>query len=357
MNTTTPKIIALAEELATDIRERNLQPGDRYLTTADASLMLGVGKATANRALQLLERRKLISRRQRQGAFIAIPSDEQPAPELRKVHFLVQQDYLVAEGIGNDQLLLGMQEELPGASVQISFLPRTNPDVAVRRLIDESLSKKSSEGFVLVSVPFEVQQLVSQFQVPAVVYGQLHPGVENLNRFSRDQHAIGQLASEFLLARGHQRIADINRQLVLPGDHPTMDAIRFAVDTARLPVGALIQRFLPCAASVYRAEVLRLLQLKSLVTGFIFRSRTMVGVVVELLAELGLELYQDVDIVLCDYYLHPNQKPQYVYSRPAYNSEEQGRRIGALLRAQTRGDAVESEIIPMLLDTSVLDHT
>src|SRR5687767_4741693 len=103
--TTTPKIIDLADQLVADIESRKLKPGDRYLTTADASKMLGVGNGLANRALQLLERRQVITRQQRRGAFISAPKTAASSPPLRRVHFLVHQNYLTAEGIGNDLVL------------------------------------------------------------------------------------------------------------------------------------------------------------------------------------------------------------------------------------------------------------
>ena len=352
--TTTPKIIDLADRLLADIESRKLQPGDRYMTTASASKMLGVGNGIANRALQLLERRQVIVRQQRRGAFIAGTTKTEASPPLRRVHFLVHRNYLTTEGVGNDLVLLGMQEALPGVHVQISFLPTSNATEFVADLIDQSLIAKAKDGFILVRVPYEVQQLVSDRGVPGVVYGALYANVKRLTRFDRDMTSVGRLAIEYLLSKGHRRIAQLSRQQALPGDHDTMDAIRRHMGEQGLLASAITERFLPSSPEIYKAEVRRLLEAAEPPTGFICRSRQMADSAAEVFEECGLRLNQDVDIVVCDYYLLPNQKPQYVFPRPAYSSEEQGRRMAQLLLAQSLNRHVGDEVIPVELDTTAL---
>lgn len=355
--TTTPKIIELADQLAADIQVRKLKAGDRYLTTADASRMLGVGNGLANRALQLLERRQVITRQQRRGAFISAQGTPKSSPSLRRVHFLVHQNYLTAEGIGNDLVLLGMQEELPGVHVQISFLPTARSKEFVAGLIDDSLTAKARDGFILVRVPYEVQQLVGDRGVPGVVYGALYPGVTRLTRYDRDMTAVGEFAANYLLDRGHRQIGYLSRQQTLPGDHDTMDAIRRRLGAHGVLAHQLTERFLPSSPEVCEAEVRRLLQSEDRPSGFICRSRLMADAVASVCAEMGLVLYRDVDLVVCDYYLLPGQRPQYVFPRPVFSAEEQGRHIARLLAAQSRGERAPNEIIPVELDDSAATLT
>ena len=350
--TTTPKIVELADQLAADIRQRKLQPGDRYLTTADASKMLGVGNGVANRALQLLERRQLITRQQRRGAFISGPTKPSSPAPLRRVHFLVHQNYLTSEGIGNDLVLLGIQEELPGVHVQISFLPTMNAKEFVADLIDDSLTAKARDGFILVRTPHDVQQLVCDRGVPGVVYGARYPGITRLTRFDRDMSAVGELAADYLLDRGHRQICYLSRQQVLPGDHDTMDAFRRAVGRRGLLAHQLIERFLPSSVDVCEADVRQLLARADRPTGFICRSRLMADAATNVFSEQGLRLNRDIDVVVCDYYLLPNQQPAYVFPRPIYSAEEQGKRMARLLASQSRGEAAADQIIPVELDAT-----
>lgn len=348
--TDTPRLVELAEKLAADIEDRNLKPGDRYLTTVDASKLLGVSNGLANRALQLLERRQIITRQQRSGAFIANLPGELSLPPLRRVHFLVHQNYLASEGIGNDMVLLGMQEELPGVHVQISFLPQENADGFVADLIDHSLTAKARDGFILVRAPFEVHQLVSNSGVPALVYGGIYPGITRLTRLDRDMASIGYLATDYLLAQGHKKIALLTRQETLPGDHDTLDAIRRRLTESKLDPDALYERFLPPATIVCEAAVQRLLNQTNPPTGFVCRTIRMANAVKEVATKR--KMLQKTDTVLCDSYLPANQAPQHVYLRPLYSSEEQGKHMARMLAAMARGEVVPDEIIPVKLDTT-----
>jgi GntR family transcriptional regulator, arabinose operon transcriptional repressor len=351
-STDTPKLVELAEQLASDIESRKLKPGDRYLNTADASKLLGVSNGLANRALQLLERRQVITRQQRRGAFVLnLPKDASMQP-LRLVHFLVHQNYLASEGVGNDMVLLGMQEELPGVHVQISFLPEKDAAAFVADLINKSLTAKARDGFILVRAPYEVHQLVSNSGVPALVYGGIYPGITRLTRIDRDMERIGYGATDYLLSQKHQRLAVLTRQLTGPGDQVTLDAIRHRLKEAEMDADAITERFLPPATNICEAEVTRLLQLPNPPTGFICRTLRMADAVVA--AAKKEKMLDEVDLVLCDYYLTAHQQPQHVFMRPRYTSEVQGRHIARMLAAMARGDVVLDEIIPVELDTTAL---
>ena len=67
----TPRIMQHAAQIEADIRSRGLQPGDGYYSTSEIARMLGVSSGVANRAMQLLVQRRLLSQRQRRGAVIA----------------------------------------------------------------------------------------------------------------------------------------------------------------------------------------------------------------------------------------------------------------------------------------------
>ena len=348
----TPRIIDLAEQLISDIETRRLKPGDRYLTTCAASKFLGVGNGVANRALQLLERRQIITRQQRSGAFVANLARDGTLPPLRRVHFLVHQNYFVSEGVGNDQELLGMQEELPGVHVQISLLPKVNTERFVADLIHSSLTAKARDGFVLVRAPYEVHKLVGDSGVPAIVYGGIYPGITRLPRLDRDMAAVGHLAADYLVIRGHRRLAFLSRQEALPGDHATMDAIRDRMSLERLLADSIVERFLPRATIVCEAEVARLLKSENRPTGLICRTQGMAEAATSVIHKSRLKSNVRIDVFLCDYYLASGQRPQYVFPRPVYSAEEIGRHIARMLAAQARGEVVQDEVIPVELDAA-----
>jgi GntR family transcriptional regulator, arabinose operon transcriptional repressor len=350
-STATPRISQLANLLADHIQLHALQPGDRFLTTAEASKLLKVGSSTANRALQVLERRRIIVRQQRSGAFIADRPMVEEAPMLHRVNFLVHQKYLRAEGVGQDEVLLGIERELPGVPVQISFLPPGGEDVYVRKLVDESVNAKRVDGFVLVRASYETQRLLAERRIPAVAYGTLYASIDQLASLTEDMRAVGLELTKFLLSRGHQRIAHFNRQIAYRGDHWTIEGITEALHAAGRGFDSLSMQFLPDADEEYLSEAGRLLDSPYGATGFICRTVRMADAVSQAAEARGLVIGQDIDVTVCNVYQKPGSRPRYVYARSVLNSEEQGRHLARLLVAQAGGKpAVRTEIMPIELE-------
>lgn len=351
MQTVTPRVTELADQLLGDIATRQLRPGDRYLTTVAASKLLGVGNGAANRALQLLERRSVIRRQQRSGAFIYQLPDGTERPLLRRVHFLVHQKFLRTEGVGNDGLLIGMQEELPGVQVQISFLPPGDESPFVEELINDALKSSSVDGFVLARANFETQRMMAASGLPVVVFGGIYPGIGKLARLDRDMRAVGSILTEYLLEQGHRRIAYLNRQLVMPGDHETIDAVTAAMAAAGLPLNSLAMRCMPMDTQICKAEIEQLLQREQRPTGFICRAMRIAEAARSAIESVFPDEIDRFGITVCDYYLRENEEPAFVFPRPTGTMEDQGHHLARLLAKQARGNPEADEVlIPVSLE-------
>jgi DNA-binding transcriptional regulator YhcF (GntR family) len=172
-----PRIIQLADRIAEDIKQRKLKPGDPYQGTTETAEMLGVSTTAANRAMQVLVKRRLIERRQRKGTYVAIPPEDSPSSPLSRVHLLVQENYLKTEGLLSDGVIIGMHDELPAAKVQFNFLPMDDEAGYINDLIREAMRSGKTEGFVLVRASLQVQRTLAGSGLPAVVHGSLHASV------------------------------------------------------------------------------------------------------------------------------------------------------------------------------------
>jgi DNA-binding LacI/PurR family transcriptional regulator len=354
-STTTPRISQLAERLEAHIKSKGLRPGDRFLTTAEASKLLGVSSSTVNRALQLLERRRVIVRQQRRGAFVAHQVESDAEPMLHRVHFLVHQKYLRAEGVGQDEVLLGLEHELPGVPVQISFLPVGGEAAFVTELVKESVKAKRTDGFVLVRASYETQRLLSQRQIPTVVYGTVYPAIDRLASLSANMRAVGAELTKYLLDRGHKRLVHFNRQTAYCGDLMTIEGITSTLQAAGFGFDSLHVRFLPHEDEVYAVDTERYFDKPNPPTGFICRTVRMADAVAGVATMRGLVVGRDIDITVCDCYLKPGMQPHYVYAKPLLSSEDQGRRLAQLLIGQTvaGGRKIEDEIMPVTLEFPV----
>ncbi|WP_425400015.1 substrate-binding domain-containing protein [Aeoliella sp.] len=346
----TPQIAELANQLMDDITSRGLSPGDRYLSTAEASRLLGVSTAAANRALQLLEHRRVISRQQRKGAFILDYSEDNQAPPLHRVHFLTHPLYMRTEGMGNDHILLGMQRDLPGVHVQISFLPQGDETTLVQQLIGQALAADSTDGFVLVRVSCETQRLVAGSGLPAVVFGAVYPGIDGLASLDRDMDSVGGLLAEWMLERGHRRIAYLNRQIVLPGDNTTMEAIAGVLAKAGCPVDSLLVRGLPSDSQASVADLKSLLTRPNPPTGFICRTHRIAENTEAAIVRVGGDPNK-FDIAVCDFFSGGKDECRFAYPRPIEDDKQQGQHLARLLSSQLDGKAGPAQhvVVPVKL--------
>ncbi len=348
----TPRVVLLADQILDDIRVRDLQPGDPYLTAADTARMLRVSTGAANRALQLLEQRQVLIRKQCKGTFIARVDPAQANTPLARVRLLVHQNYLRTEGILADGVIVGMQRELPGADVQFNFLSGNDDAESTRRLIAESLAGSQPEGFVMVRAPLPVQRLIHESGLPAVVMGTPYESVRGLSWLDRDHAADARLLTEYLLKRKHRRLLVLIRDRHLPGDRLWMDALAKTAGEAGLSADAVITRHLSADRLEIGAAVRTVLAESGPTPGIIARSEPLAEGAIAAAESLGLHLGRDIDVIVSSIYRRGGENPPvYPYVRSQVPPEEMGEHIGRLLARQARGRQVEAacEMIPVEL--------
>ncbi|HXX94872.1 MAG TPA: GntR family transcriptional regulator, partial [Planctomycetota bacterium] len=113
----------LASLIREDIARRGLRARDRYLTAQEVARLFGVSTMTANRAMQELAARKILSRSQRRGTFVGEGVREERPVSLRSIHLLLPADYFRLDKPYFDRLVAGLHAELPEDSIQFTFFP------------------------------------------------------------------------------------------------------------------------------------------------------------------------------------------------------------------------------------------
>lgn len=343
---TVQKTFAMADILEADIREKQLKPGDPYLSTMDASRLLGVSGGTANRVLQILEKRRIIQRRQRVGAVVL----ETPVPEkhdIKRVHFLIHEKYFSSEGIGTDGILFGLQPVLASASVELFFLKQGQEEEQVKRLIDHSIAAGETDGFVLVRTPYEVQSLLAHSRLPAVVHGACYTGIETISNIDRDHTQVAGIVLNFMEKRGRVRPALLMRQTVLPGDMEFLDTL-----TSR--PAPWIFRYIPTDDEIILAECRKLLARDGRPDLVVCQTRRHADMLRIALKETNLEANRDLDVLVLQYYFKARREETdsvefFPHIISEHSPEKTGRRIGELLRAASRGEKPSHEIISVRL--------
>jgi DNA-binding LacI/PurR family transcriptional regulator/DNA-binding transcriptional regulator YhcF (GntR family) len=353
-----PRVIELADRIVEDIRRRKLKPGDPYQGTTETAEMLGVSTTIANHAMQVLVKRHVIQRRQRKGTFIATPptgagTDSSP---LRRVHLLVQENYLRTEGLLSDGIIVGMHDELRAAQIQFSFTPADNEAAYIEDLVSEAMRSGKTEGFVLIRASLQAQRMIAASGLPAVVHGSLHPSVPEMPWIDRDHRAGGTLLAEHLLKAGFRRLVVLMRDRMLRGDHDLLDAVQVAAASAGLGLADVTLRCLPADLPAVEASALDLLgRHAGQRVGFVCRSEPLAQGVEAAVKARGLSVGKEIGITVSDVYRRGSESPPaWPHLRPSLSPEQIGQHVGGMLARQAVGRASgpTHEVIPVHLEGS-----
>ncbi|MDO5552204.1 MAG: hypothetical protein Q4G68_00455 [Planctomycetia bacterium] len=216
------RIVALATQLEEDIRSRRLRPSDRYYSSIEAARYLGVAGDTANRALQLLEKKRIIYRKKKSGAFIAEPEVFRPE-SVGSIQFLLDRKSIIVEGLGNMEVLYGIQSIFPKASVNYTF-PENDAE-ELERIVKKTLNKEGADAFVLVSVPYETQRIFATSEMPAVIFGTRYPGISGIPSLEQDFADVASKIIQLQEQQNRKKSVLLMRQYVRGGDATLFDEL------------------------------------------------------------------------------------------------------------------------------------
>ena len=303
MNTaTTPRsrIQRLASLIENDVRRRGLVAGDAYLTAAEASKDFGVDPFTATRAMSLLANRGILVRKRGIGTFVGekIDVSNEAAITLKQIHVL-------RDAVPNEprwyfpigQILQGLHDKLPSYQIQSTMLSGDNSLATARKIIEKSVADGSLAGLVMVRCNRDVQQMVLEQHIPAVVFGSVFSTTNDLVSIDLDHFEAGYLAAQRLLKSGHQRIMVLMREIWLPGDNKFVEGITHAMSTADATFDALIIRSTCEETAAAKNEIHRFLEMENRPTGLICRSGRLAEIALEEFHSQGLKTPNDFEII------------------------------------------------------------
>jgi Periplasmic binding protein-like domain len=295
----------LGEKLLEDIRMRGLRNGDRYLTTEQVSRMLGIRKSTANRVMRQLAKQQYLVRRQRSGTCVgpqvqAVSDRPNGGADSRRVlvQILLQSERGWSWGaIPSDDLISGVHDAIPGASVQFAFLPERDPVGYLDQVLAGALSAGWSLGVVAVSCSRDVYKFLTNRGVPAVVMGTVYPDTNRIPSVDADYAQVGRLSMEYLLAAGHRRVGLLTWQTWHPGDNLMLESINRTLTAAGMPPDSLLVRAVANDEISYELEVRQLLESENPPTALICRNQQLAGVASRAAQSLGLAVPGDITII------------------------------------------------------------
>jgi DNA-binding LacI/PurR family transcriptional regulator len=348
---TSSNLAMVAKRLEGDLRSRGLQSGDRYLTVADAALMLGVSNATAHRAMSILVRKKLLTRQHGRGTFVGDGIGRHRSAQVRTVYILMPEADRDVSSIQLEDMMDSLRTRMGGVNVQFSFIPSANSVEYVRELISSAQRIGQFAGAVPISCPRAVYKYLEEAGGPMVVLGSLYGDQRQLPSVDVDYRQIGHLLARYLVGKGHKRMALLLAGEGRPGDNAFFDGISDALTEADLPHNALTVRIYPHDFEAFRAQVRELLERPDRPTGVICGTDRLVGVVESVASGLELRVPRDVELVFQGQSTPAVERLPYVHAQPQLTFKQIAELIADMLRTLSEGNTLEQDrvIVPVEL--------
>ncbi len=341
----------LARRLEEDLHRRRVAPGDRFLTAAEVASRFGVSPATANRALQLLQRRGLLERSPRRGTFVAPGFRSRGGGSPRVLMLFVprsRRDRLTAE---ISELTDALLDRFEGASVQLCPVPEQGAEAAVRVAIRAVGQGCAVVGAAAMSCSAGVYRALSESGLPAVVFGGLYPGQGELVAVDSDLGAAGEILTRHLIERGHRRLALLQGTDVRPGDDRFLNGAVEALAGQGLPANALRVLYVAPAAGTIVARLGELLAQPQHPTGLVLNGLVLAERVNAALRQLGANGEDGIEVA---FYAHASPRLEEmprVHARSALPRREMHEIGVQALWRQHQGLPVEpgERIVPIVL--------
>tara|TARA_R110000850_G_scaffold96999_15_gene202683 strand:+ start:282 stop:1388 length:1107 start_codon:yes stop_codon:yes gene_type:complete len=334
----------LCEALEADIRRRGLRSGDTYLTASEAAELLGVSRATAHRAFQVLASKGILSSKQRAGTVVGPnfrPWYDTPAQPEEQIRILLVQQR-IREGRFFEDLLRSLHETLPGREVTISYVPDKGAFEFVQEILDQSPERKT--GYLVLGCPRSVHELIADLELPVVVMGPTYFTASDLPSVSANNKQRGQLLAQHLLDQKHSRIALLMPETWLPGDIEVYEGVNEALSRNQVAHGALVLSNTPQEKKALTAEIERLFQSDSPPTGIICKQRS-VGIVEEALAQLPNGIGKEVEILIEITDIRADLQGLYTHTTCQANLQERATRASEMLKTLLEGGELEERHI------------
>ena len=343
----------LAHRFEQDMRQRGLGPGDRYMTAAEGGRLLNVSRATANSAMRLLAERQLLVRHRKRGTFVGPRLKRPTVVGAPTVYVLKIIDLPRAfDSISADEMIGAMRQAIGGTtSVQFCFPPDRDEVSHLQQVISSAQNSPGPFGVIAVSSTRQVYQCLLDSAVPSVVLGTPFAGQHDLPSIDYDHLRGGRLLMQYLIRRGHDRMAVLVPVGACPGDGAFLRGLNDAMsEAARLP-NTLDLSIAPRDPVGVAAEVEHLMAQPDRATALICTSEQIGKVAVDTVSGMGLSVPGDVEVVFNSRWPENSQPVEHTQLRHPISLAQMCGQAGVMLQRQWEGMPLKQKrvVIPTAL--------
>lgn len=207
-----PKYIQVKKSIEKAVEDRLISPGDKMPTESELTRMYSVSRHTVRKALDILGREGVLEKKQGIGTFYKGKCSNQS----RNIGFISISlyEYIFAD------ILTGIDNILHENAYQI-ILGNSQDNLNREKVILEQFMEKDIDGLIIEPAKSALSQsnisLLNKFlenRIPIVVLDSDYGG--NLNNVLVDDQKGGIIATEYLIKKGHRRIAMIYKRIHKP---------------------------------------------------------------------------------------------------------------------------------------------
>lgn len=218
MGENTRKYMILVNWVKEQIKEEKILPGEKLPSENELSNLFPMSRQTVRHAISLLEQEQIVERRQGSGTYVCqkVPSIRKETRNIAVVTTYVN-DYIFPTIIREIETVLSKA----GYTVQIAFTHNQVEKEAAalknildRDMIDGIIIEPTKSGIPTLNL--ELYQEVIRRKIPMIFINSYHPQV-TIPHISLDDRMAGKIATEYLVERGHQKIAGIFKSDDLQG--------------------------------------------------------------------------------------------------------------------------------------------
>jgi DNA-binding LacI/PurR family transcriptional regulator len=341
-----------ARRLEDDLRQKGLAAGARYLTAAEAGRMLGVSTATAHRAMAILARQEMLIRRRNSGTFVGPQFRPSSKRRIRTLYAILPDTARDRQNYPFDLLVYGIGPHLPEVNLHVAFLPAIDSLAYLEDLIESAHAAGETAGFLAISCPREVYRRLADTGLPAVIHGSAYLDQADIPSVDVDNRQAGRRLTDYLVQRGHRRMALLCVTDHLPGDNLFFDGTSEALTAARLPHNALIMRSFPSDQETLAAEIRRLLETDDPPTALIARTPAL-GLAARCAVEKLAGASSGIDVVCYAHQPMPESVFPWTHVVPRVPFMDIVGRIAEMLDQQGRGEELETKHVLIPVDLRI----
>lgn len=325
--------------LEEDIRRRDLKIGDRYITAQEAAEMLGVSRATAQRAMKILGDSQKLLRRRSLGTFIGPGAVNQSNSKVRTVYIISpEEEYNSAWA---SWMSRGIRRASGSTNVNFGVVPKNDGIEYLKQLVQFAKASGPFLGIIATGGNRDIYQYLAESGVPTVIFGSLYQDNTRIPSLDLDNREAARLMTRYLIDRGHKRIMSMTVSDGRPGDHDFFDGVSDVLTEAGLPANALIMRIVPDDIKLALPRVQQFLSSCDRPSGLIVRGSGILAAADKAIDQLELSVPDEVEMVYQNVNSEAESNPKHPHVMPKTDMEDVACRLGSMIKQISNGQKLE----------------